>query len=98
MEQGALDGTAKGAVRAHRTGWDGQGGSGAVGGVDGKLKGLHGTFARQHSGVMVRGKQQLSVTVVADSGTGELVGLSGTLDIMIAADGTHSYELKYSLG
>ena len=51
----------------------------------------------QHSGVMVRGKQQLSVTVVADSGTGELVGLAGTLDIIIA-DGKHSYELKYSLG
>ena len=49
--------------------------------VIGTLEGRTGTFALQHSGTMTRGAQQLSVTVVPDSGTGELTGLSGTLTI-----------------
>jgi hypothetical protein len=35
--------------------------------------------------------------VIADSGTGELTGLSGTMTIAIAPDGAHSYTFKYSL-
>jgi hypothetical protein len=45
---------------------------------------------------MDRGAPQLSVTVVPDSGTDELVGLSGKLTIKIA-DGKHSYEFEYAL-
>ena len=44
---------------------------------------------------MTRGTPQLSVTVVPDSGTGELAGLSGMLDIKIA-DGKHFYEFDYA--
>jgi Protein of unknown function (DUF3224) len=94
---GDLDATATGQMLAHMTAVDGSGVYVAIERVDGTLHGLHGAFVLQHSGVMVRGKQQLSVTVVADSGTGELVGLSGTLDIIIA-DGKHSYTLTYSVG
>jgi hypothetical protein len=45
---------------------------------------------------MNRGAAQLSVTVVPDSGTGELVGLAGKMDIKIA-DGKHYYDFEYSL-
>jgi hypothetical protein len=37
-----------------------------------------------------------SVTVVPDSGTEQLAGLSGTMTIQIDGD-RHSYELSYTL-
>jgi hypothetical protein len=64
--------------------------------VSGTLKGRIGTFTLQHSGTMTRGAQQLSVTVVPDSGTGQLAGLAGSMMIRIA-DGHHFYELEYTL-
>jgi hypothetical protein len=45
---------------------------------------------------MTRGAPHLSVSVVPDSGSGQLVGLTGTMTIIIA-DGKHSYEFDYSL-
>jgi hypothetical protein len=94
---GDLEGTATGEMLAHMTAVDGSAVYVALERVDGTLHGLRGSFVLQHSGVMVRGKQQLSVTVVADSGTGELVGLAGTLDIIIEG-GKHSYVLDYTVG
>jgi len=55
-----------------------------------------GTFALQHIGTLTRGTPELSVTVVPDSGSGQLVGLTGKLDIHIA-DGKHSYDFEYTL-
>lgn len=54
------------------------------------------TVTSQHSGTMTRGEPQLTITVVPDSGTGELAGLAGTMMIKIA-DGKHSYEMDYTL-
>jgi hypothetical protein len=65
--------------------------------VSGSLNGRTGTFFLQHSGTMTRGVQKLSITVVPDSGTGQLVGLAGKLDIKIA-EGKHSYDFEYTLG
>jgi hypothetical protein len=45
---------------------------------------------------MTRGAPQLSVTVVPDSGTGQLVGLAGALTIKID-NGKHSYDFDYTL-
>ena len=64
--------------------------------VVGKLDGRAGSFVLQHSGVMNRGAALLTLTVVPDSGTGELVGLSGRMDIVIT-DGKHDYRFDYSL-
>jgi hypothetical protein len=64
--------------------------------VDGVLHGRRGTFVLQHTGTMNRGVPSLSVTVVPDSGTDELVGLSGQFNIVIAG-GKHSYEFTYTL-
>jgi hypothetical protein len=64
--------------------------------VSGMLNGRSGTFTLQHSGTMTRGAPQLSVTIVPDSGTGELKGISGKMSIIIA-DGKHSYEFEYKI-
>ena len=61
----------------------------------GSVGGRSGSFVLQHSGVMNKGDGQLTVTIVPDSGTGELVGISGTLDIN-NDEGQHSYVLDYT--
>lgn len=64
--------------------------------VEGSLDGKAGSFVLQHSGTMDRGAQELAVTVVPDSGTGELTGLRGNFRILVA-EGRHSYEFTYTL-
>ena len=64
--------------------------------VTGKLNGRTGTFILQHSGTMKSGAFELSVTVVPDSGTGELKGISGKMNIIIT-EGKHFYEFDYTL-
>lgn len=64
--------------------------------VTGSLQGRSGTFALQHSGTMNRGAPSLVVSVVPDSGTGDLVGLSGSMAITIT-DGKHFYDFDYTL-
>jgi hypothetical protein len=64
--------------------------------VDGTLHGKAGSFVLQHSGSMDRGTPSLQVSVVPDSGTGELTGLAGEFSI-IRADGQHRYEFSYRL-
>jgi len=93
---GDLEGTSKGQMLAAMTEVQGSAGYVAMERVSGTLKGRTGTFALQHSGTMNRGVPQLSVTVVPDSGTGQLVGLAGKMTINIA-DGKHSYEFEYTL-
>ena len=60
----------------------------------GTLQGRDGTFFMQHNGVMARGAASLSLTVVPDSGTGELAGLSGSMAIDIT-EGRHFYTFDY---
>ena len=62
--------------------------------MSGTLQGRKGTFVLQHNGIMNRGEPHLTLTVVPDSGTGELVGLSGKMSINIA-EGKHSYDFEY---
>jgi Protein of unknown function (DUF3224) len=64
--------------------------------VSGTLNGLAGSFVLQHTGTMNRGAPQLSVTVVPDSATGDLTGLTGHMSITIT-DGKHYYDFEYSL-
>jgi Protein of unknown function (DUF3224) len=64
--------------------------------VTGTLDGHRGTFVLQHTGVMTRGQKQLTVTVVPDSGTGELRHLRGSMAIDIA-DGKHFTTFDYQL-
>ena len=68
----------------------------AVERVSGTLQGKKGSFALQHTGIMTRGTPSLNVTVVPDSGTGELTGLTGRMDIIIEGK-QHSYVLDYEI-
>jgi len=94
--EGDLVGTGKGAMLTALTSVKGSAGYVAIEHVTGTLQGRSGAFVFQHSGVMDRGAQQLSVTVVPDSGTGALVAITGTFKINIV-DGKHFYEFEYSL-
>jgi hypothetical protein len=93
---GDLEGTAKGTMLTAGTEVKGSAGYVAMERVTGSLKGRSGSFVLQHSATMTRGEPQLSITVVPDSGSGQLVGLTGKMNIIIAA-GKHSYEFEYSL-
>ncbi len=64
--------------------------------VTGRLGGRSGAFVLQHCGIMTRGAPQLSVTVVPESGTDGLQGISGSMEIKID-NGKHSYEFAYAL-
>ena len=93
---GDLEATGKGQMLSAGTAVKGSAGYVAIERITGTLHGRSGTFVLQHSGTMTRGEPELSVTVVPDSGTGQLAGISGKLNIKIL-DGKHFYEFDYSL-
>ena len=93
---GDLVATTKGQMLSALTEVKGSAGYVAIERVEGTLKGKKGSLVLQHTGTMSQGSPSLSVTVVPDSGTGELIGLAGQFNIIIAG-GKHSYEFKYTL-
>jgi hypothetical protein len=93
---GDLAATSKGEMLSAMTEVKGSAGYVALERVTGVLEGRSGSFVLQHCGTMTRGTPQLTVTVVPDSGTGQLAGLSGTFTINIEG-GKHFYELQYEL-
>lgn len=94
--EGDLAGTGKGEMLTAITPIKGSAGYVAIERVTGSLAGRTGSFVFQHSGTMHQGAQQLSITVVPGSGTGELAGLTGTFRLNIV-EGKHFYEFEYSL-
>jgi len=95
--QGDLEATGRGEMLTAMTAVKGSAGYVAIERITGTLHGRTGSFVLLHRGIMTGGAQELSITIVPDSGTGELIGLSGTLAIKIV-DGQHSYVLDYSIG
>jgi len=93
---GHLDAQGSGTMLGATTAVKGSAGYVALERVTGTLHGRHGSFILQHHGVMARGAQSLTVTIVPDSGTGELAGISGTCSITIAGS-AHHYELHYTI-
>ena len=94
---GDLEATSKGQMLAVRTSTEGSAGYVAMELVTGKLAGRTGSFVLQHAGTLERGAQRLSIEVVPDSGTGELEGLAGRMEIDFSGGG-HSYSFDYTLG
>lgn len=94
--QGQLDATGVVDMLSAGGGADGSAGYVAIERVTGTLDGHAGTFVLQHTGTMTRGAAQLAISVVPDSGTGELKGISGTMNIVMA-DGKKSYAFDYWL-
>jgi Protein of unknown function (DUF3224) len=93
---GDLAGTSKGQMLTAGTPVKDSAGYVAMELVSGTLHGRRGSFVLQHSGTMTRGIPQLSVTVVPDSGTDQLMGLAGKMTIKIDA-GKHYYDFEYTL-
>jgi len=95
--QGDLSGTSKGQMlMAASESEKGSAGYVAIEKVTGTLDGRRGMFYLQHTGTMNRGVGELSVTVIPDTGTDQLLGLRGRMNIIIEG-GKHSYEFDYDL-
>jgi hypothetical protein len=92
---GGLTGTGEGEMLG-AMGPDQSGAYVAMERVRGALDGREGSFLLVHRGVMDRGAQDLTITVVPGSGTGELTGLAGVFHLTIAG-GEHRYVLDYTL-
>jgi len=96
---GDLEATSKGQMLTGGTAGTNPKGSGvyvAVEKVTGTLHGRTGSFILYHTGIMTQGKPELSINVVPDSGTGQLAGIAGKMNIIIK-DGKHSYDFEYTL-
>ena len=95
--QGDLAGTSKGQMlMAASESVQGSAGYVAIEKVTGTLDGRSGTFYLQHNATMNRGVGELNIVVIPDTGTDQLTGLRGTMNIIIDA-GKHSYEFDYEL-
>ena len=93
---GDFEGTSLGQMLTAMTSVQGSAVYVAVERLTGTLQGRQGSFVVHHTGIMNRGEQQLTITVVPDSGTDQLTGITGTMKIKIV-DGKHFYDFDYSL-
>ncbi len=94
--EGDLEATSRGEMLTAMTSVKSSAGYVAIEQVSGTLSGRKGSFVLQHFGIMNRGSDRLVLEVVPDSGTGELVGLAGEMNIKIE-DGWHFYEFEFEL-
>ena len=93
---GDLDAVGKGEMLSALTSVQGSAAYVAIERVNGTLLGRTGSFILQHTGVMTRGVPQLTVTVVPDSGAGQLSGIAGKM-IIENAGGKHTYDFEFTL-
>jgi hypothetical protein len=95
--KGDLEGTSKGEMMSVDGTVQGSGAYVAIERVTGTLHGRKGSFALVHNGTMRRGGEfNLNIRVVPDSGTEELTGITGTLEIVIEGR-EHFYKFDYEL-
>jgi hypothetical protein len=95
---GELAGTSKGQMlMASSSSVPGSAGYVAIEKVTGTLGDRRGTFYLQHNATMTRGAGELNIIVLPDSGTDDLIGLQGKMNIIIES-GKHSYEFDYQFG
>jgi Protein of unknown function (DUF3224) len=94
---GDLEGSSRGEMLSAVTGVPGSAGYVAIERVTGILGGREGSFVLQHSGTVTRGDSGLVITVVPDSGSGALAGISGQMKIDIV-DGKHLFTFDYRIG
>lgn len=93
---GDMAGEAAGEMLTALTSVEGSAGYVAIERFTGTLHGRAGSFVLQHSGAMAQGEQRLAITIVPDSGSGELAGIAGTMSLDLSG-GAHAYDLTYSL-
>jgi hypothetical protein len=64
--------------------------------VTGTLDGREGSFVLHHLGTMAGGTDHLVIAIVAESGTGQLTGITGQFTLKVV-EGEHRFELQYAL-
>ncbi|WP_036111855.1 MULTISPECIES: DUF3224 domain-containing protein [Luteibacter] len=95
---GGMEGTSKGTMlTAGSTSVQGSAAYAAVERFTGSVNGRAGSFALVHRGVMSAAGQELLITIVPDTGSRELTGITGTFSITIDNAGGHTYDLAYTL-
>jgi hypothetical protein len=93
---GAMEGTSRVEMMASSDGSSPSGGYVALERFTGKLDGRAGGFVMQHSGVMSPGFMEIQVVITPGSGSGELAGISGKLEIRKEGK-QHHYTLHYEV-
>ncbi len=96
---GALEGTSKGEMLTGGAESTGAMAYVALERVTGKVNGRSGNFVLMHNATMLKsdpGSGVMQITVVPQSGTGELAGLTGKMLITIEG-GKHSFDFEYQL-
>jgi hypothetical protein len=94
---GDLEASSQGEMLSAGTAVQGSAAYVAIERVTGTLGGKRGSFVLQHTGLMDRGAPSLVVTIVPDSATGELEGLTGAMTIIVTEE-AHMYEMVYEAG
>jgi hypothetical protein len=93
---GDISGTGKGQMITGMGSVKGSAAYSAIERVTGAVSGKRGSFMLQHTGIMHDGTQELTITIVPASGTGELTGIAGTFALTIEGK-VHRYDLAYTL-
>jgi hypothetical protein len=95
--RGDLEGTSQGEMMTANGTVEGSAAAVAIERFSGSLNGRKGSFALVHSATMRRGGEYaMIIRVVPDSGTAQLAGLTGTLEIVIVGN-EHHYNFDFSL-
>ncbi|AEW00543.1 hypothetical protein A4D02_24745 [Niastella koreensis] len=93
---GDITGTSKGQMLSAKTAVPASAGYVAIERVEATINGRMGSFILQHNATMNKGEPMLNVIIVPDSGTDELTGIAGKLNIIIK-EKKHFYEMEYTL-
>jgi hypothetical protein len=93
---GDLEATSKGEMLTTGDPKSGSAAYVAIERITGTLHGRSGSFVLQHTASMTPTSQQMLITVAPDSGTGQLIGLSGKFIIKIE-NKKHFYDFEYSV-
>lgn len=89
---GGLDATGAGEMLTGMGAVSGSAAYVAIERISGTLDGRSGSFLVVHRGVMTRGTPDLMVSIVPDSGTGELTGIAGEMTLIVGG-GKHDYRI-----
>ena len=69
----------------------------AIDRISGSVDGREGSFVLEHHGTVTAAGASTAGAVVPGSGTGELRGLAGTVEISVDEDGVHRLALDFTL-
>lgn len=93
---GDIVGSSQGQMLSAKTAVPASAGYVAIERVEATINGRQGSFVLQHNATMNKGESMLNIIIVPDSGTDELAGIAGKMNILIK-DKKHFYDMEYTL-